>query len=358
MTASTPRPPKRKRQPTELAPILGDTEQFAMICGLPTSLTYLATDFARDLMHRAYGECNVIGLNDLSAETRRKLTKVNGHILALAEIPDADIAKLANDEQFSLLVIDQNFQQACRDFMAMRNVGLLETARTLSRAQIGICPLAGSAQAKVLSPKLDDPASQFVTQIADAFEIEGVVRDAIISDRELDRSLADLLTLHFPNEWPDLPSDMERILRQLDSFYGLQTPRNSEPWDLPIELLVEGRSPHLPATQAMDLVGPARCLSFGPYCNLPAGRWMGWLEFTSSDNTPSNVLGFDLIADHEVKVDEQFEVSKSGAYRYKFDFEIVDPYSPIEMRTFVRRGAIFGNFRLDRLGLQLIESAG
>lgn len=344
--------PRRRRKSTALAPLPAGPEHVGLICGLPTSLTYLAADFARDLIQRAYGSCEVIPFNSMSDETVRRLAgaRIEPKLL-LSEVPDDSIVRYATAERFPVVVVDQGFAEACRDFISARDLALLDAARSISRAQIGSIAISAIERAIIIRPELDAPAGQLAQKIAAVLGVAHDALTAMIRDRALVRPLEALLYEHFSHGAFVGDDRDEGTLAQLDLIYSLSMTDQQECFNLPVAVLVDGRPPHLPMTGPIELVGPARCLTFGPYFNFPAGHWEASIEFFTDGNVPANSFRIDLLADREAKVDHQFQIEGGGSYRLTFDFEIQDQYQPIEIRTFICSGAISGRFCLTSLSL-------
>ncbi len=341
---------------TAIVPAFVTTERLAMLCGLPCSLTYFAADLARDMLARAHGACEVVPLNDLSAATCQKLAEAEGRVLALGEVPDAAVADLANEGSFPIIIIAQSFADAARDFMAARGAELLDTVRTMARAQVGLDALAEIPRAAVLTPESDQPASALAERIAAALRVDAGIVSSILQERNLDRPLWEVLDETFAHE-KLLPSgEVDEILLQLDDFYGLQPDGGRTKLEVPMAALLEAEAPHLPATNRIELVGPARCLTFGPYFYLPCGHWRARFTFHSTDNASINRIAFDIATDQEIKVDRMFDVDASGIFAFECEFEVHDPYSPLEFRTFLRQGSIEGTFTPLSLTLERCDS--
>lgn len=327
---------------TVLSRLSARFEPLALICGLPSSLTYFAADLCRDLLAREHGACEVINFNDLSANTIERIRTTSTPILLLAEVPDATVADLALEAGFPILIIDQGFMAACYDFMAARGANMLDTARTIARAQIGLFALADIPRSVLIGADEHGPASMLVERIASELSISTDLCRPMIDSRNLSQSVSEILQASFPGEQIQPNAERDALLTKLDSFYGFQGAGRLAEWQVPIGVLLEAQPPHLPATNAIELLGPARCLTLGPYLYLPAGRWVLHFCFRSTDNISTNVIGFDVTADEKVKFTQDYTLDKSGKFEFKCDFEISNAFYPFEFRTFLRRGAIEG----------------
>ena len=337
---------------TALSPIPSKSNLLALIGGLPCSVTYFAAELCRDLLARKHGACEVIALNDLSEATLEKIAAIDLPAMFLSEIPDAAVVEALSQSDFPILIIDQRVSDASRDFMAAREAKLLDTVRTIARAQIGLGALLEIPRGELVAADQAQSAADLARQIARACDVDEMLAQRMIDERQLDRPLGAVLGAHFTHETPSFSGEPAGLLDELDRFYTFHPERAASPWHMPVDLLVEAAPPYLPATDPLNLLGPARCLTIGPYLYLPSGDWKGVLTFTSSSNRSTNTIGFDVTADEEIKLEENFEISVDGKFSIELHFRISDPYYPFEFRTHLRRGAIDGELRLHSLALE------
>lgn len=341
-----------------LAPVTLEGEQLALIGGLPSSLTYFAAHLGHDMLSRRHGGCALVSLNDLGTATVERIAEAEGPLLSLAEVPDIDVVRFAQAGSFPIVIIEQSFAEACHEYIAARSFAPAETVRTLARAQVGIDALAAIPRATPLGAAARESAVSLADHIAAALGIGDEIRRTVIAERALERPLPAVLDELFAHRAVVTKTEETEFFNELDRFYGrhadtlirLEVP----PW-----ALIEARAPHLPASGAIDLIGPARCLTFGPYLNLPQGRWRACFTFIASDNASGNTLGFDIACDQEIKVDRWFDFREAGKFAFTCEFETRDPFSPLEFRTFLRRGSIGGEFQPVSLTLERCpETAG
>lgn len=337
---------------TAISPIPLKNNHLAVVAGLPCSATYFAAELCRDLLSRKHGSCEVIALNDLGEATLEKLAAIDHPVMFLSEIPDAAVAEAIDRADFPLLMIDQRFSEASQDFIVARGAKVLDTIRTMARAQIGLDALLAIPRSDLLAADLRAPASELARHMAIACGVDPALCRIMVDERGLDRPLQDVLAAHFGRVMPAHSGEAPELLNELDRFYGFHADPGASIWPMPIDLLVEATPPYLPATDPLQLLGPARCLSIGPYLYLPSGDWKSVLTFTSSSNRSTNTIGFDVTADEGIKLEENFEIAVDGKFLVEFRFQIEDPYYPVEFRTHLRRGSIDGALRLDSLVLE------
>lgn len=337
---------------TALSPLPFKTNHVALIGGLPCSATYFAAELCRDLLARKYGTCEVIALNDLGDATLERIAAADHPVMFLSEVPDAAVIEAVGQSTFPVLLIDQKFSDATQDFIDARDANLFDAIRTMARAQIGLGALLEILRSELITADQNLAAATLAQRIAAALELDTEACHAMIAERDLDRPLGEILDGHFPHARMLPSSEVGDLLVQLDRFYSFHPDRTDPVWRMPAELLMEAKTPYLPAIHPFDLLGPARCLSFGPYLFLRSGNWKSVLTFSSSANRSTNTIGFDITADEEIKLEENFEVAMDGKFSIEFRFAIENPYYPFEFRTHLRRGSIEGELQLLSITLE------
>lgn len=110
----------------------------------------------------------------------------------------------------------------------------------------------------------------------------------------------------------------------------------------------------LPAT--VELAGRGRILAYGPYMPLPQGHWQAtaYLGFSADiGNMP-----FILEADTDVGITRGFfEVKQGGIFTLELEFEVTDPFHPVEFRLVSQDSALEGLASLIEIRLEQSLSA-
>jgi hypothetical protein len=113
--------------------------------------------------------------------------------------------------------------------------------------------------------------------------------------------------------------------------------------------------------RVIDLTGPARFLTWGPYMCLPHGEWIVTIEIEVTENHSGNGLQVDVLAGTDRLTSVRTDLPARGVFSFDMQFPIVEPQRPIEIRSFLLFGAIEGQFALRRARVRsasnrLIES--
>jgi len=337
--------PRVSETGTALLPISAGQHQLALIAGLPCSQSYLIADLCRKLFAHRHGDCELLVVTDLTPETVERIAIVTGPVLFLAESADRALVQVARDAEFPIVVLNQRFSVAAHDYVATRGVSPQDAMRTMTRAQIGIEGLSEIPRAAVQEIGSDESALAVIERIAGALAISDGYAALLEADCDLTRPLSEIANEAMPHGYSPHDDDVQEMFRSLEAFYGFHPERSGGVLNVPLAALPDGVPPHLPATGAIDLTGVPRCLTFGPYFHLPKGRWKISFMFHSSGNISSNTLGFEVAVDHEIKVNQYFDVTASGKFAFECEFTVEDPYSSLEFRTYLLRGSIEGEFR-------------
>lgn len=105
----------------------------------------------------------------------------------------------------------------------------------------------------------------------------------------------------------------------------------------------------LPAT--VELAGRGRILAYGPYMPLPRGRWRATAYLGFSADIGS--MPFILEADTDAGITRGFfEVKQGGIFTLELEFEVTDPFHPVEFRLVSQDSALEGLASLIEIRLE------
>lgn len=111
----------------------------------------------------------------------------------------------------------------------------------------------------------------------------------------------------------------------------------------------------LPAT--VEVAGRGRILAYGPYMPLPKGRWRATAYLGFSADIGS--MPFILEADTDAGITRGFfEVKGGGIFTLELDFEVTNPFHPVEFRLVSQDSALEGLASLIEIRLEQSSIAG
>ncbi len=119
----------------------------------------------------------------------------------------------------------------------------------------------------------------------------------------------------------------------------------------PRECFLYGDAPgeSLPAT--VELAGRGRILAYGPYMPLPSGRWQATAYLGFSADIGS--MPFILESDTDAGITRGFfEVKQGGIFTLELEFEVTNPFHPVEFRLVSQDSALEGLVSLIEIRLE------
>jgi hypothetical protein len=109
--------------------------------------------------------------------------------------------------------------------------------------------------------------------------------------------------------------------------------------------------------ELIELVGPARCIIYGPYLRLPIGTWRASVAFDLLGKTTSGLMSFDVFSDQADYL-FVFPIDDEGAFVVDFDFQVGHSNLPTQIRLFINEGQIEGLLRFKGITLTKGTSEG
>lgn len=113
----------------------------------------------------------------------------------------------------------------------------------------------------------------------------------------------------------------------------------------PVQFFYDGNNFAGPAPLIMNMVGPARCLYYGPFLHLPEGEWLGEICLGLSDDARDTQLRVEVYTDRP-QTSFIANANRGGVYSLPIEFEINDSRQPVQLRLFINRGEIEGRIGL------------
>ena len=119
----------------------------------------------------------------------------------------------------------------------------------------------------------------------------------------------------------------------------------------PTRCFFDGDTYSSPAPLKINMVGPARCVYYGPYLHLPEGRWQGHLIFGFTNIIDDVRLRVEIFGE-ELMAEIFTRAQREGIFNMPVNFDVRKPQDPLQIRVFLESGEIEGElwFSGARLG--------
>ncbi|MCZ8182158.1 MAG: hypothetical protein O9322_04240 [Beijerinckiaceae bacterium] len=195
--------------------------------------------------------------------------------------------------------------------------------------------------------------------------VEAAARIDIRLPQDLDRLLDEVLLERDPAITPagagiqELTMDAVELMRNIyEPIVTLINGGEARPIIWPVEIFfaqTEKKAVSGVRPEPQTMLGPARFLYFGPYLCLPAGRWQAMAEFEVKNNLSRNRVEIDISRNNETISFSLVDLPEEGFFTAVTDFFNDRGELPIEMRIFLKEGAIEGQFELKKVMLTPIS---
>lgn len=316
------------------APPAEETPQSAidiLVCGLPGSRLSAAIEYLRQSYVQTADVCRVINVNTINDDVQREIEAAEGPRLFWADCPDQSVVRWLRLSSTPILLIDVPFKEVGLEFMASRGASVSDCARVLALARSGWWQLAQLSRSIIVD--CADEIGAKIAPVLSSWQLVSPPPHVQTGSGTAEKFHAD-----------PQPQMNSQIIAHLGAFYGNTASADARELIIPLPLLFDGAPPQLPLCGSLDLTGPVRALSFGPFLYLPQGQWELHFSFEAIQNRASNSLMFDIFVDNESKCATEFELKHDGRFEFACEFAVQDPWSTFEFRSHLRRGAIEGCF--------------
>jgi hypothetical protein len=123
----------------------------------------------------------------------------------------------------------------------------------------------------------------------------------------------------------------------------------------PRDCFLYGDAPGETLPPTIEVAGRARILAYGPYMPLPKGHWQATAFLGFSPDIGN--LPFILEADTDVGITRGFfEVKQGGIFTLNLDFEVINPFHPVEFRLVSQDSALEGLVSLIEIKLEQLPA--
>lgn len=327
-------------------------------CGPPSSRSVFVSRFGVDLLRDVVGDFQLVYANS-SSELIKQLKQRDGRRSMLYfDFPDASISRIVVEQGVPTVFVSEPFENIVSYAMAAWKMDLHGGIRFATRSIVALYPIASS---RTISPLRlhgrDETIEKLINTLALSLGLETSpgtverikalysdvgserVEDIILRRTEFVEAAAANLAALNPDERALLDALAKTYQPLLDG-----RPRERIVW--PGTICANGDQRGQMMARTMDLTGPARILSFGPYLHLPAGEWTAEMRFQIADNWSKNELMMEITTGSDVLATGKSPLPTNGLFSMALPFMVTSGELPLEVRSTLMKGAIEGEFRL------------
>lgn len=333
------------------------------VLGLPTSSSHRAALAIRAIVQVALGDVDFLHFSTLEQLKEQWSLRRSNNVILYTDDPDEKTSQLlaSKARQIIFLAEDPIFVALCmqQKFNRQFRASLMLTSSIFASFHDIV---VGESNVLILPPE-----KRFTPNLL----IAGVLSF-------LDIALPDERTEEIVDAIADLDPGGERVEAALDSdtsyamtaeerimaqslipyrsiFTNGATVRFNWPRQLFLGTDQVGAPTGTSLPEVIELVGPARILSYGPYFHLPRGVWLLRTFLEVEDNYSGNELIIEIMIGQEILVHRPALLPIQGSYSFEVPFTVTEPRYPVEHRLQLRQGAIEGVLILKKVEITRVN---
>lgn len=327
--------------------------------GPPSGYTQFCLFMIRALAEEVLQDLDYIAVDEIDQMRAAWAKRQHPHVLFFSYSPERAMVDVFLKLDRPLLILTEHVDDITTYIMRERGQTWPWAVRLTHQCLFAINDLMLGARALILRREYELTFAEFFQAIATHFQIEleerhmfGIMARANFgADFALSDSMEKGLLARWEHARPmyEAPEGLSRtdakVIEQINApLKSLMSGRNVDHFFWPQEIFIPADTPNEILIGPIEMLGPARCLSYGPYLHLPMGRWDIAVELAVEANLSGNRIEIQFVHGSTV-VSDAFDLPKAGSFLVRAHLDIDEPRAPLEIRIFMREGAIEG--RLD-----------
>lgn len=316
------------------------------------------TRVAIDILRSHFGDVHYFEANTVEQLREGMANRAGRPCMVYFNTPEDRLSSAILKSGVPVVLVEEDFEQGVYYSIQARGMSVKEAIRFTSQCATALHPIAA---ASTISPMqlhgrngtLEGLINRIMLSLGIALPSESTAHILDTYGQDGNMALHDMAFSHVEYAKESLqlrkvvPADDRRLIAELSpSYTEILVGGVPKRFRWPVGLCLSGEKPHGAINAPIDLTGPARALSFGPYLHLPKGVWVVEVTFTIQGNVSGNEFLMDVMANGGVTARGNAEMPEKGTFTTKLEFSVEKSEMAIEVRTFIMRGAIEGQFEL------------
>ncbi len=328
--------------------------------GPPSAFTQWGVYACRILVDVALRDLDYVSVGTIDQLRTAWSTRQQPHLFFFSDCPDRGVVEVFRRAKAPALIFCEEPADITSYIIRERSMDWPWALRLTNQCLAAIGSFLGDGHSLVLRRTPHLTVSRFVEDIAEYFglplhrdqidEILSRIDSSRIIERDhlVEEMILSQLKLATPQGSGNnsIPLDQRRTTDPIhESMRRMVSGVSIDRFSWPIELFIPGDRPNELLDGPIDMTGPARCLTYGPYLHLPVGIWRATLSFVVWGNTSGNMIEIDVYHGN-ILSSQRFRLSEKGRFDAIATFAVVDPREAVQIRTIMMEGAIEGMFSI------------
>ncbi len=337
------------------------------VFGTPSGFTRFGVFVVHSLLRATVKEFDHTAASEIQYLRAAWSTRRHENFLLFADCPERAIVDTYLRTKAPVIIFYEDPKDVALDLVRERSLQATWAVRVAEQTLTTFSDLISCDQALVvqrerqlsLSDFLVSTSGHFGLPLADA-HLDSVAKEVAPGlNGALGMSMDDLYHLHWTSGEPNAKFDpalhdmslFEPVFERLRRLAQGQTIKEI---DWPIFMMIAGGAPNSIFNGSVDLVGPARCVIYGPYMCLPTGLWRLNAAITVADNHSGNELEIDIYQS-DILVRNRFALPAEGDLEVRAQFKTNEPRDAVQLRLITTEGAIEGRLSIRSISLVKLD---
>lgn len=334
------------------------------ICGTQSTLTSGIRQLVAVIAAQTIGMPYQVhaSTKDQLSEVWKDIPQANrGSVLLFSDLPQLSLRQLLADSNIPTIICFDEFEEILSGLMSKTHPDFMTSLRIGTQCIVLTSELAATTKSlRMTSDRYDAPVMAIAREILDFFHIGyddqhlDKLRKTLCGDQGDATTLRDFIAAQIPNALttPDflttLPSDQRHVLAEVAQAYNpLTKGRAMEAVTWQRRCFQDGDTPDRQLLGSKLLVGPARCLFFGPYIHMPLGHWNCELEI-EVNGCQADTMALVDVYDDEATAAVSMRLPRRGVYSIDIPFQVRRTDSHLQFRMMMLKGALEGELLLHK----------
>jgi hypothetical protein len=319
------------------------------------------------ILEQRFGPVHVCDANDAQTLRDSYTNRQLEHCLISFDTPDDILGKLIVQSRIPTLLTVQPFPQLFSYCLHHYSTEFHGAYRAVTKSLSTLRPIVSASNVVPLRVSDEESLLRVGNRIATCLDIridETSVRTAVSNcypDTEIDvLSASRLASPHTETAlatYSELVPEQRSLISKLATSYeALMRAEAVSMIRWPTDTLVNADTTSQLAGP-IELTGPGRLLTFGPYLYVPKGLWNVTITLSTSGNISGNLFMIDIFspASGKLLVVGKCDLPVAGAFSTKLEIDVESGAHPLEIRTFIPTGAIEGILEIVDISLTPIH---
>lgn len=324
--------------------------------GPPSAFTHWCLHALSTLSGVVLGDFDYISVSTSQDFATALSNRQKEHMNFFTDCPDRGLVETFENRRLPILVLAEDPRDVLGFIMRERSLNWQQAVRLASLTFATTAGLVASPLALCIARDGNLTVGEFLERVTTHFGLEAgreqldEITHRLLPAGNASSSTEEAVLSQVAHAMPmgralEISPEERLVVEPLLEAMRATTGGTGTSFRWPSELFVGSTGPEELLRQPIEMLGPARCLVYGPYLHLPAGVWEVTLLLEVAENFSGNHVDVDIFHGTILHM-ESFRLPVSGRMALIATFPVSESREPVQIRVIQREGAIEGLLRI------------